>query len=102
MKQNNKGELKWHKEEIRLVSIDNKTKEPKYTEQCPICCYVVPILYEGTFDTTMIHEILGHLKAHGSCAIPQYMNPEGIVIEHRASRQLFKKTFDDSHKGEKK
>jgi hypothetical protein len=91
---------RWHKEESRLVSVDPKTKVEKYTDKCPNCCYVVPILYQGPFDTAVIDNVLDKLKAEGSVAVPSYMNPEGIVVYHKASGQLFKKTFDDRHKGE--
>jgi hypothetical protein len=62
-------------------------------EARPKCCEVVPILYEGMFDTDMITVILDVLKRDGSKAVPGYMNPEGIVIYHKASGQMFKKTI---------
>lgn len=37
---------------------------------------------------------LERLKAHGSFAAPGFMDPEGIVMFHRASGTAFKKTFD--------
>jgi RNA ligase len=71
-------------------------------EYCPNCCEVVPILYEGIFDTIKIDQILNILKVGGSVAVNHYMNPEGIVIFHTASGQYFKKTIenDEKHKGE--
>jgi len=59
----------------------------------PKCCEVVPILYEGIFDTKKIEEVLENLRINGSYAVPGYLNPEGIVIYHKASGQLFKKTI---------
>jgi len=70
-------------------------------EYCPECCYVVPVLYTGIFDTQEISNTLGILKLNGSFAQPGFMNPEGIVIFHRAGNILFKKTIekDDEPKG---
>jgi hypothetical protein len=68
----------------------------------PACCYVVPILYQGEFNTATIEGILFALKCTGSKAAPGFMHPEGIVIFHTASGYLFKKTIekDELHKGE--
>jgi len=67
----------------------------------PYCCSVVPVMYEGPFDTTTINDVLAILKDKGSLAVPGYMNPEGIVIYHTAAGQYFKKTIegDDKPKG---
>ncbi len=67
----------------------------------PACCHVVPVLYTGLFDTAHIESTLTLLGATGSVAAPNFMNPEGIVIFHTASKTLFKKTLDknDGHKG---
>ena len=65
----------------------------------PSCCYVVPILYQGIFDTELINATLQQLKMKGSYASPGYMNPEGIVIYHIAGNYLFKKTILNDEKG---
>jgi hypothetical protein len=65
----------------------------KWKEKRPRCCHVVPVLYRGEFDTTIINLILTVLKRDGSTAAPGYMNPEGIVIYHTAANILFKKTI---------
>ena len=65
-------------------------------DYCPDCCHVVPILYEGIFDTNEINRVLEDLRQHGSYIIP-FMNPEGIVVYHKASGQMFKKTLDNDH-----
>jgi hypothetical protein len=81
---------------------DNISPLGEKQEYCPDCCYVVPILYQGIFHSTMIFNALGILEEKGSLASPGFMNPEGIVIYHVAARQYFKKTIknDDMHKGE--
>lgn len=60
----------------------------------PSCCEVVPILYHGAFTTTVVDETLSELKATGSRAEPGFMRPEGLVVFHIATRQLFKVTTD--------
>jgi hypothetical protein len=65
--------------------------------------YCVPVLYEGAWhyiDTTgkMIYfapsQSIEQLKEFGSIAVPGYMNPEGIVVYHKAGNLLFKVTVD--------
>lgn len=70
-------------------------------ETRPACCGVVPVLYRGLFDTAVIEAQLTLLGATGSVAAPGFMNPEGVVVFHVHSGQLFKKTLDknDDHKG---
>lgn len=63
----------------------------------PTCCDVVPVLYEGPLEDYGVMKgvkaALGLLQSGGSVAAPGFMNPEGIVIYHPASKQLFKKTL---------
>ena len=69
----------------------------------PACCHVVPMLYDGVFETEAINGVLHTLQALGSTAAPGFMQPEGIVIYHHATKQLFKKTIekDDQPKHQK-
>ncbi|MES2460791.1 MAG: RNA ligase family protein [Armatimonadota bacterium] len=60
---------------------------------------VVPELYRGEFDTMIIKSKLRLLDVLGSKAAPGYDNPEGLIIYHEASREVFKLTFDDTPKG---
>lgn len=55
---------------------------------------MVPVLWEGMFNTAWIDQQLTILKLNGSQASPGYMNPEGIVIYHKAGNVLFKKTIE--------
>jgi hypothetical protein len=70
----------------------------------PKCCHVVPKLelVHAIFNEIDYNQILGYMKVHGSFAAPGFMNPEGIVIFHKASGYLFKKTIekDEKAKGE--
>jgi hypothetical protein len=64
----------------------------------PSCVEVVPVLHHGEFSTSVIEDVMYRLSRDGSKAVPGFMNPEGIVVYHQASRTQFKKTFDDKHK----
>lgn len=61
----------------------------------PECCDVVPILGWGEFDLEIVDVCLVQLELQGSVAAPGFMEPEGIVIWHRAANQLFKKTIEN-------
>lgn len=69
------------------------------SENFPECCETVPCLYEGPFETTAVDAALDDLRTFGSYAIEGFRNPEGIVVLHKPSGTLFKKTFDDEAKG---
>jgi hypothetical protein len=73
----------------------------KYPVDRPSCCHVVPILSREIFNTHSVDTILAYLAERGSAAAPGFMKPEGVVVFHVASGQLFKKTLDknDGHKG---
>ena len=70
-------------------------------EYCPDCCYVVPILWTGIFDTFIIDKTLDKLSQDGSMASLGYKLPEGIIIYHKAANIYFKKTIlkDNEWKG---
>ena len=81
---------------------DTRDRE-KYPTERPACCHVVPILAMDAFCTGKVDAVLAHLAQGGSHAAPGFMKPEGVVVYHVASGQLFKKTLDknDGHKGVK-
>jgi hypothetical protein len=60
---------------------------------------VVPVLYEGENNTAAITAALTLLGAGGSVASPGFMNPEGVIVFHSASRQVFKVTLDSNDAG---
>jgi len=82
---------KWVKD--KTISLKEKQ------EYCPECCYVVPILYEGIFNEEEIESWIDHLKAWGSKASEGFMQPEGIIIYHKAGNLYFKKTIENDEKG---
>lgn len=65
----------------------------------PSCCHVVPILYTGIFDTQVVRDVLAQLAHGGSIAAPGFMQPEGIVVYHTASGDLYKYTIEKDETG---
>lgn len=57
-------------------------------------CFVVPVLYEVPFTTSIIDVALDNLRYSGSQAAPGFEKPEGIVIYHKAANMMFKKTIE--------
>lgn len=61
---------------------------------------VVPVLYEGPFDVgekfirSPWTRALEDLRFYGSAASPGFMNPEGIVLYHKAANEMFKVTLE--------
>jgi len=68
----------------------------------PACCHVVPMLYQGEFETDACYEVLYQLEQLGSAAAPGFMKPEGIIVYHVAAGIAFKKTIekDQLHKSQ--
>jgi hypothetical protein len=66
----------------------------RWGDERPACCDVVPTLFSGTFTTGCVPSALAQLRKGGSVAAPGFTRPEGIVIWHDASRQLFKVTLE--------
>ena len=91
-----------HDKPTYAISNDNPTAPPKFTEHAPACCKVVPIIYEGVFDTDNIKMELSALARFGSLAAAGFMNPEGIIVYHKAAGVGFKMTLDndDQPKGQ--
>lgn len=94
---------RWHDERRGFLGYTmpcgDPRMEPKKPVQCPACCHVVPMIAAiDLIDTDVIDSHFQVLKHNGSFASPGFKNPEGIVIFHTASNQLFKKTFDGDKK----
>jgi hypothetical protein len=54
----------------------------------PKCCHVVPVLFNGTFDTDIVAAGMEMLRREGSMAAPGFMQPEGVVVWHEAARHF--------------
>jgi hypothetical protein len=95
---------RWVEHDKPTYGIENPNPKapPKFTENAPACCKVVPILYRGPFDTERVSLELDALHDFGSKAAPNYMNPEGVVVYHIAGDVRFKKTLhnDGQPKGQ--
>lgn len=61
----------------------------------------VPVLYQGSFSEDAIQSALVGLACDGSKAAPGFYDPEGVVVYHSASAQVFKILLenDDIPKG---
>jgi len=68
----------------------------------PKCCYVVPILYAGLFETDAVADCLQKLHDLGSRAAPGFMDPEGVVVFHVAANMSFKKTIKNDEEPKSK
>jgi len=64
----------------------------RWEEDAPLICDVVPVLYEGPFSTGTVRDIVESLERHGSKAAPGFMDPEGVVVFHKAANRMFKVT----------
>ena len=91
-----------HDRPTYVIEQDNPKAEPKFTEHAPACCKVVPILYEGIFSTLTAKAELEELKILGSKAAPEYMNPEGVIVYHKAAGVGFKMTIENDHQPKSK
>lgn len=67
--------------------------EEEWNEK-PFCCDVVPIIYRGELDRTTVKWVMHRLKAFGSIAVDEFMNPEGIVIYNHTLKVSTKLTFE--------
>lgn len=64
----------------------------------PPCCYVVPVLYRGSFCTGTIQSVMDQLDREGSRAVPGFAQPEGIVIYHTAAKCFSRKLLTTTNK----
>ena len=98
----NAGRWVEHDKPTYGIKNPNPKAPPKFTENAPACCKVVPIIYEGIFDTDCIKMELAALERFGSLAAKGFMNPEGIIVYHKAAGVGFKMTLDndDQPKGQ--
>ena len=90
----NVGRWCLHNEEPKPINGGGDPKEPlRYQSKLPACVGLVPVIVQGLFTTELVDFAMNKLRTGGSLAAP-FMNPEGVVIYHEASRTLFKKTLE--------
>jgi len=80
--------------EEKIFSLFNTNRWGPGRQELPDYLSVVPVLYQGPFDTTAIDDTMMALKESGSVAAPGFMNPEGIVVFDHATGTMFKKTYE--------
>jgi hypothetical protein len=66
----------------------NTVTDTEWTELPQV--FRVPILSSGVLSDELIDHALTYLRQHGSMAVPGFQRPEGIVVFHTASGQLYK------------
>lgn len=94
---------------VELVDWDAETGafvDPEFGDAvtAPACCDVVPVIFEGPFQTTYVQMALNLLEEHGSFATGPgnvFKPAEGVVIFHTALNGYFKRTLlnDEAPKG---
>lgn len=70
------------------------TQPAKMQDVLPECVSLVPVLYEGIFNTAYVEGQVQELRANGSRAAPGFAKPEGVVVFHHAANSCFKVTLD--------
>lgn len=90
------GVQRGYNQQHKRFSLFNTSRWNRSTPP-PDCCSVVPVLYEGIFDTDAIDMTISALMNMGSRAAPGFPSPEGVVIYHSAARLFFKKTLESDH-----
>jgi hypothetical protein len=63
--------------------------------------HTVPVLFQGSFSDANVDAVLEDLRSNGSRFAKGFMDPEGIIVTHEASRVKFKVTLknDEIPKG---
>jgi hypothetical protein len=72
----------------KRFALFNTARWGSHNPNTPACCEVVPVL--SLCELTGVDDILQTLREEGSCAVPGWMKPEGIIVFHSASSQVFK------------
>jgi hypothetical protein len=79
----------------RRFALFNTSRWGEHNQNTPKCCEVVPVLHTGPMAS--VEYVLNDLRAYGSKAAPGFMNPEGIIAYHTASKQNFKVLIENDH-----
>ena len=79
----------------KRFALFNTTRWMDGRQPRPMCCGVVPILMQQMMDRLNIPQVVEFLRTEGSVIVPGFMDPEGIVIYHSASRDSYKITIEN-------
>lgn len=90
----------YNKKEKKLVLFSARVFAPGFVK--PDCCDIVPILNKGILSDKLIDDTLTALKENGSVWSPGFMKPEGIIVYHTQSGNVYKVLIENDHlaKGE--
>ena len=55
----------------------------------------VPLVMQRNFGAIDFQSVLADLQASGSLASPGFMNPEGVIVRHSASKAIYKLLIGD-------
>jgi hypothetical protein len=90
----------------KRFALFNTARWGEHNPNTPACCHVVPVLSRTNMAETSgigsLPEVLEDLREYGSRAVPGFMRPEGVIVYHTASKQMFKVLLenDDTPKGQ--
>lgn len=90
-----KGIARGYGQERKQFSLFNVNRYAHIAEETDGLLDVVPTLYAGPYSEHVIHREIGNLRAWGSVASVNYMNPEGVVVYHTASGQVYKALLEN-------
>lgn len=79
----------------KRFALFNTARWGSHNPSTPKCCEVVPVL--GVVGLSQVDRVLENLALVGSMAVPGFMNPEGIIAYHVASKQNFKVLIENDH-----
>lgn len=85
--------------EERRFALFNTSRWGAHNPETPACCEAVPVLAQCGLDS--VADVLKIFRNEGSQAVRGYMDPEGIIVYHSASKQNFKVLLenDETPKG---
>ena len=84
----------------RRFALFNTARWGAHNPDTPACCEVVPVI-----PSTGLHDVdrvVDAMRRYGSVCVPGFMNPEGVIVYHSASKQNYKVLLenDEMSKGE--
>jgi hypothetical protein len=79
----------------KRFALFNTARWGAHNPNTPKCCETVPVILQGSMAD--VDWALDFLKYKGSFAVPGFMKPEGIIVYHTASKQVFKVLIENDH-----
>lgn len=76
--------------EKRLALFSPRWQQAEAAGELPDRVEAVPLIKQVRFDQVNFVQEISDLVRHGSHAAPGFMNPEGIMVHHSASKQIYK------------